>query len=173
MLLPRLQYYSMDPYHTLPTMSKSLPSSAVPAILSYLARDELYTREKPYSVEFEISQEHSEPSTNYKLCDVSVKVLPVPTDSHFHLNTHGFCIMQQPINLDARQALSGDLSWKEPYMSELKRIMFQSFPEYKLIEPIECVVRVLNRAVDTSVLTRSMSRYAKEMIASRATRSLL
>lgn len=115
----------------------------VRAKISYLSRDELYKREKPYSAEFEIEENETMKNTNYILTELEILIHPISTSNQFTLDNNGFCTIKARTHLDIEAALAQVQSVKESYMTELQEILSKQFPEYRRIEPMECVVSVL------------------------------
>jgi len=108
--------------------------------LQYLARETLYQSEKPYSADFEIEEHDGVKKSNYVLTKESVVVSPMDRSNKFTLDTNGFCIIKSKTALQADQVLSNPQSVEAQYFDELRAIIFEHFPEYTQLEPMEFVV---------------------------------
>lgn len=108
--------------------------------LDYLARDELYTREKPYAAEFEIAVGDGAQKTNYILTKQPVTIHPIQPWDDFTLDRNGFCVIEEKTQLDVAEAISNPGAVESAYLDQLESILARRFPEYKRLEPLEFVV---------------------------------
>ncbi|KAL8861045.1 MAG: hypothetical protein Q9178_002558 [Gyalolechia marmorata] len=109
--------------------------------IQYLARDELYDIEKPYSADFEIEERKSIKRSNYILSTEPVSIHAIGSSDHFHLDTHGFCTINAKTSLSVHDALSQPEAVETAYFDEIEAILHDRFPEYSRFEGIEFVVR--------------------------------
>lgn len=110
--------------------------------LQYLARNELYDTEKPYSADFEIN---GNKQSNYILATERVSVKAIMPRDNFDLDTHGFCIIDAKTKLSVHDALTQPDAVETSYFDEIEVILQERFPEYSRLEGMEFVVRVLLR----------------------------
>lgn len=108
--------------------------------LQYLARDKLYEVEKPYSVEYEIEDSIGVKSTNYILATEPVTIHAIGPSDTFELDTNGFCVVKAKTNLNVQDALTRPEAVESDYVSQVKAILHERFPEYEKIEVFEFVV---------------------------------
>lgn len=111
--------------------------------VQYLARDELYDIEKPYSADFEIEERKNIKRSNYILSTEPVSIHAIGSSDHFHLDTHGFCTINAKTSLSAHDALTQPEAAETAYFDEIEAILHDRFPEYSRFEGIEFVVRSL------------------------------
>jgi hypothetical protein len=122
-------------------MATQLPND-VKSTISYLARNPLWSEEKPYIADFavpegaelsnQIIQKH--PVTIHDLRNSSF----VPT-----LSENGFCVVTFSSHLTAVQALENPRQCEEKYFAEITDAMCAHFPEYKRFECIDLTVKLI------------------------------
>jgi hypothetical protein len=124
----------------------------VETTLLYLARDDLYRSEKPYSAEFAIEEVEGVQKSNYILSEEPVTIQAVnasATGMHgsntFQLDVNGFCVFEATTHLDAEAALERSGAAEVEYLEELKIILRKRFPEYTRLEALEFVASYLTR----------------------------
>lgn len=113
----------------------------VETTLQYLARDEIYKTEKPYSAEFEIPVDTGAQKTNYILTRMPVTVHAIPPTNSFTLDRNGFCVVNEDTQLNTAEALANPETVESAYLQQLAAILARRFPEYTRLEPLEFVVR--------------------------------
>ncbi|CZT15620.1 uncharacterized protein RCC_01465 [Ramularia collo-cygni] len=113
------------------------------APLVYLARDEVYLTEKPYSVEFEIDEDEADGrlQTNYKLETETVRVHAMHDSTQFNLDTNGFCVINAKTTLPVKAALEDPDAVKMAHIEEISTLLYRKFPEYRRLEHIDFVIR--------------------------------
>lgn len=109
--------------------------------LAYLARDILYETEKPYLAEFVVEEREDVKKTNYVLSEEPMTIHAIGPSDNFDLDTSGFCVINETINLQAEDALTKPEVVEPTYLKELEAILSKRFPEYRRLEPVEFVVR--------------------------------
>ena len=111
--------------------------------IQYLARDELYDTEKPYSADFEIEGNSNNKASNYVLSTESVSIHAMERLNEFDLDTHGFCTINAKTNLSVHDALTQPGAVEAAYFDEIEAILHHRFPEYSRFEGLDFVVRAL------------------------------
>ncbi|KAI8949996.1 putative CmcJ-like methyltransferase [Xylaria longipes] len=104
----------------------------------YLARDDLYRVEKPYSADFAVDEQSGAKRSNMITTDRHVQVVPVTSRDVFDINLNGFCI---DTNLTLEEALERPEEAELEYQAELELILHKHFPEYTRFEGLDFVVR--------------------------------
>lgn len=107
----------------------------------YLARDDLYSREKPYSADFDVDGQNGARKSNLITTDCSVQVTPVTNRDVFDINVNGFCVLKEDTSLTLEDALNKPEEAELEYQAELERILHKHFPEYTRLEGLDFVVR--------------------------------
>lgn len=108
--------------------------------IQHIARDVLYTDEKPYSAEFEVEANESVRSTNYILSTERVVIHAIDPADNFELDTHGFVLVNANTSLDVDEALKHPEVVESSYFEELRAVLLDRFPEYIRFEGFEFVV---------------------------------
>jgi hypothetical protein len=116
----------------------------VTTTLRYLARDELWEREKPYAADFQIDKSLSHKPTNYITSDQPMSVTAIKLEDRFELDTHGFCTIKAKTSLKAEDALTQSEEVQSVYFSEIEAVLCRHFPEYIRWEPMEFVVSTVH-----------------------------
>jgi hypothetical protein len=107
--------------------------------IQYLACDKLYETEKPYLADFEVEEHNGAKKTNYILFAQPVTVHAIQPSDKFDLNINGFCVINAKINLEAQDALTKPEAIESAYLKEIEAILYERFPEYGRLEPMEFV----------------------------------
>ncbi len=108
--------------------------------LPYIARDPLYTEEKPFSCDFDHGT--SVFATNHKFHRTPVTVRDIVDPTAFNLDTHGFCALKGvKTALDPEVALANKPSMEDAYADEVAALLRENFPEYERFEMMNVVVR--------------------------------
>ena len=108
--------------------------------LKYIARDELYKSEKPFSAEFEVEKYAGAKETNHILVTQPVAVNAIEDSDKFNLDIHGFCVINARTSLQAQDALTRPGEVEDLYLNEIKDILQAHFPQYQRLEGMEFVV---------------------------------
>ncbi|KAI1313742.1 putative CmcJ-like methyltransferase [Xylaria venustula] len=107
----------------------------------YLARNDLYSVEKPYSADFAVDESNGAKRSNIITTDHNVRVSPVTSRDVFDLNINGFCLLNGDTALTLEDALDKPEEAELAYQAELERILHNNFPEYTRFEGLDFVVR--------------------------------
>ncbi|KAH6982201.1 putative CmcJ-like methyltransferase [Ilyonectria sp. MPI-CAGE-AT-0026] len=107
----------------------------------YLARDDLYSTEKPYSADFAVDERNGAKRSNIITTDCDVQVRPVASRDVFDMNANGFCILNEVTSLTLEDALDRPEEAELKYHAELEQILHKHFPEYTRLEGLDFVVR--------------------------------
>lgn len=107
----------------------------------YLARDDLYSAEKPYSADFAVDERNGAKRSNIITTDCDVQVMPVTNRDVFDMNVNGFCILNEDTSLTLEDALDRPEEAELKYHAELEQILHKHFPEYTRLEGLDFVVR--------------------------------
>lgn len=110
--------------------------------LHYLARDELYRTEKPYSADFEVDKIHGAKKSNLVISVHEIDIIPVINPTDFDINVHGFCIINEETTLTMNDALEKPDEVEPVYQAELEAILHKYFPEYSRFESLDFVVKL-------------------------------
>ena len=105
----------------------------------YLARDDLYQREKPYTADFEVNEGNGIRKSNFIIQDCDIQVTPITCQSDFNLDVHGFCILDGNTSLTLDDALDRSEQAELKYQAELERILHRHFPAYARLEALDFV----------------------------------
>lgn len=109
-------------------------------IIQYLARDKVYESEKPYSADFEVEEDDGVKRTNYVLVKELVFIHAIKHREIFSLDINGFCVLNAKTDLDPQLAIADPNRAEEPYLTQLKSILSNAFPEFSRFEAMEFVV---------------------------------
>lgn len=108
--------------------------------LTYLARNELYQREKPYATDFLVEHIDGAEATNHLFELMDVVVNDARGSEHcFYLNKQGFCFRKFEMVAPGRLANEDGDAVKE-YYEQLEICIEKSFPEYRRVEVIDHLV---------------------------------
>ncbi|KAJ8109764.1 hypothetical protein ONZ43_g6046 [Nemania bipapillata] len=136
----------------------------IESTISYLARDELWMKEKPYIADFPVPEGAAlsnqiiakEPVTIYDLRGRSKALGDLkgtlrsnncptaslnPSEYHPTLSSNGFCVISMSSRLTATEALGNPRACEESYFGEITSAMKAQFPEYRRFECIDLTVR--------------------------------
>lgn len=108
--------------------------------LQYLARDDLYRTEKPYSADFEVDTINGARKSNLIFEKQDTQVMPVEGRGGFSIDTNGFCILKEKTSLQAKDALDRPANVEMIYQAELETILHKHFPEFRRFESLDFVV---------------------------------
>ncbi|KAK0728334.1 hypothetical protein B0T26DRAFT_672878 [Lasiosphaeria miniovina] len=97
------------------------------AVMVYLARDELYTVDKPYSAEFDIEEIDGVQKTNFIIITEPVTIRPIRQSGSFDLGRNGFCIIREGTNINVVCAISNPGAVEASYLTELETILSRWF----------------------------------------------
>lgn len=112
------------------------------ATITYLARDPLYDKEKPYATELKFEGAGEAESMNYIFEKRRVEVNPVGPEHKHDLDTHGFCVVRASTRLDVSLALQSPSEVEDEYTEQLAEILLTTFPEYRRVESIDFVASI-------------------------------
>jgi hypothetical protein len=112
-------------------------SKDIPLLLPYLARDELFQREKPYSSVFDVGDVPNAKPSNH-IIELHPKTIRDGRPQHrdFKLHTNGFQIIRAPTGIDPDKALDKTFLART-YVPQMRAILRKQFPEYKSIRFID------------------------------------
>ena len=109
----------------------------------YLARNDLYQREKPYAADFEVNEEYGVKKSNFIIQHCDVQVTPITSQRDFNLDVHGFCILEEDTNLTLEDALDRPKQAELIYQAQLEQILHMHFPVYTRLEALDFVASSL------------------------------
>lgn len=112
----------------------------VATTLRYLARDDLWEKEKPYAADFQLDKSLGHKPTNYITSDEPMLVTAIEPEDRFDLDIHGFCTIKAKTSLRAEDALTQTEEVESVYFAEIEAVLCKHFPVYKRWEPMEFVV---------------------------------
>ena len=70
----------------------------------YLAPDNLYSAEKPYSADFDVDELSGARRSNIITTECDVQVIPVNSRDVFDIDVNGFCILNEDTSLTLEDA---------------------------------------------------------------------
>ena len=106
--------------------------------MDYLARDELYSSQKPYSADFSPGITADRPRTNHVFEAVNVDFHDVrDAKDSFSLDVNGFCYVDCTTSATAETLSSGDPSAIRSYCDEMENVIQSHFPEYSRVDVID------------------------------------
>jgi hypothetical protein len=124
----------------------------VQTALLYLAPNDLYKTEKPYTASFEVGNIPGAKKSNIITETREVEIAPVQDRSRFQLDVNGFCVLKEKTSLTMEDALAKTDEVELRYQAELEAILHRHFPEYTRFEAVDFVVR---RSPSAVLLMRS------------------
>jgi hypothetical protein len=108
--------------------------------IHYLARDDLYKVEKPFSADFEVDGMIGAKKSNLIMDVREVDITPIIGPNQFNIDTHGFCIINQETSLTLEDALEKPGEVEPIYQHELEAVLHKHLPKYKRFESLDFVV---------------------------------
>lgn len=110
--------------------------------IAYLARDELFLKEKPYGADFPVDHFEGAKLTNNNFHSVPVVIRDARgRENTFTLEKNGFCFLQAKTSLTAEDASNDTTPIMAKYLEEIEKILYKSFPEYARIEIMDFQIR--------------------------------
>ena len=122
----------------------STESHAVQTRLPYLARDELYSHEKPFGADFPVDKFEGAQLANHVFDDRLVVVNDVRAILPPSIEQNGFCFIKADTSLKAADATNERTSAVQSYLLEIQRLLYDHFPEYSRIEVMDFQVKSPN-----------------------------
>lgn len=120
-------------------MATTQSSYNIDSTISYLARDPLWSEEKPYIADFAVPEGAALSNQIIIKWPVTIHDLRngsfVPT-----LTENGFCLITIPSHLTAAEALENPRQCEEKYFTEITAALYAHFPEYQRFECIDLTV---------------------------------
>ena len=111
-------------------MSDLVDEGDVLVELPYLARSELYTRQKPYAVDFSIDDIPGAVKSNHAFEPHKIVVQNAGSIRHmFNLEVNGFCFLREQINFTTEDADVPEKVFNQ-YFHQVGEILRRNFPEY-------------------------------------------
>lgn len=109
--------------------------------LPYLAKDEIYTKEKPFGADFPVDRFQGSQLANHVFDNKQVIIHDVRNAKSTSLEINGFCFLKAETSLKATEATNTKTEAVEAYLAEVERILYNKFPEYSRIEVMDFQVR--------------------------------
>lgn len=105
--------------------------------LPYLARDSLYSTEKPFGADFRLDHLQDSQIANHifersTVTLHNVRKAPKPT-----IERNGFCFLKAATELEAHDATNEENAPTRKYLEQIRRILYESFPEHSRIEVMD------------------------------------
>ncbi|KAK6507664.1 hypothetical protein TWF481_006086 [Arthrobotrys musiformis] len=132
-------------------------TSSMETEIHYLAKDELFDREKPFDTDFSVASIPGARSSNHTVDTRTVVVNEITNPDEWDLNTHGFCIIKAETKLDPDDVFTRKKEIQNDYWYEIEAILHEKFPEYSRIDAYDCTVR--KRDPDFPRITRTYVDY--------------
>lgn len=114
------------------------PNGTIHTRMPFLKKqDPLTTSEKPYTVDFDISDIPSAKISNHTFDFHTIPIRDIRSaPSPFSLNTHGFTLLTHPSSLTAHNADNAAFI-ETTYFAELEALLYARFPEYARFEVLD------------------------------------
>lgn len=153
------------------TCAQNMAPRDVNSHMTFLARNELYQTEKPYTTDFPVDEIEGAKMTNQifdtqpvLFHDARVAKEPLTLDQN------GFCFVKAKTSLQAEEATPEKTELMEQYLQEVADILRDKFPQYKEVKSLDFqVCRLLFTAVMIS--TKPFQRFAGGILIFPAVRS--
>ena len=110
--------------------------------IPYLARNELYKREKPYQLDHTVARPDGVDFTNHEFDRYSVTVEDLRHGPKPLIEQNGFCIVNAKTTLSADHASNERTPAMTKYLDEIEKLLYRQFPEYSRIEVLDWGVRL-------------------------------
>ena len=116
----------------------------VEAKLPYLARDILYTKEKPYNADYVVEGKFEDVKPTNHIYDYRpVLIRDARHDrNRFSLERNGFCFLKATTSISASSAVDARTPAVDQFLGEIEVLLTREFPEYTRIEVLEFLVRI-------------------------------
>ena len=109
--------------------------------MPYLARDRLYSTEKPFGADFRVDHLKGSQSANHIFERSSVAIHDIRKVRKPILEQNGFCFFKAATELKAEDATNEENTPTRQYLQDIQRILYERFPEYCRIEVMDFQVR--------------------------------
>src|SRR6187402_3540278 len=111
--------------------------------MTFLSRNELYQKEKPYSADFPVDDIEGAKINNhtYDVLPITLHDARVATQS-FTLDREGFCYIKAKTTLHAEDATNERTEVMDLYTKELINVIRKNFPQYHDIKFMDFQVRL-------------------------------
>lgn len=114
---------------------------AVHANIPYLARDNLFSTEKPFGADFLVDHMKGSQIANHILEKSSVTIHDIRYARKPTLEANGFCFLKAITKLKAEDATDEENIATKQYLQDVQRILYENFPEYCRVEVMDFQVR--------------------------------
>lgn len=119
------------------------PKGVVRTLMPFLTRSALYMNEKPYTVDFDISDIEGAKASNHTFDFHVVDVHDIRESEHpFSIERNGFMVLERNTSLDELNSADPEFI-KNIYYHELEALMYEQFPDYARFEILDHQVRNL------------------------------
>lgn len=106
--------------------------------LPHLARDSLYSTEKPFGADFRVDHLQDSQFANHIFVTIhDIRKAPKPT-----VERNGFFFLKTATGLKTADATNEENSQTRQYLEEIQEILYESVPEYSKIEVMDFQVRL-------------------------------
>lgn len=127
--------------------------------ISFLARNAIYTNEKPYITTFPVGNIPGAKATNHTIETKPITVHDLRhSDVNLDLDTNGACLLKATTSLQQQDASDAHTPSMETFINEILVILQGNFPEYSDIRPMDFQVRTSH----TSTLFPTLMSYSFE-----------
>lgn len=100
----------------------------------YLTRNKRYNKKKPFKADFPVDRFEDEQFANHIFNNQAVTVHNLRGGEQPLLDRHNFCLIHRPTSLTTADASNSLTPPVEKYLGEIKKILYDEFPEYSRIE---------------------------------------
>lgn len=119
------------------TLSAQAQPQDVQTQLPYLARDELYVREKPFGADFPVDHFPGSQFANHIFEVHDVTVHDVRGTEPPSLERNGFCFLKAKTSLTAAEASTSQTPAVTAFFEEIEQVLYERFPGYSRIEVMD------------------------------------
>lgn len=137
----KVQTYNL--IRTLRATTTAKLSHTMNTFLSYLARDELYEKEKSFSTDFAVDHIPGARATNGKTDERLVSMHDIHTSKDITFDTAGFCLANFHSQFSADDLVNNGEEAKLGYWKEIQQLILSTFPEYQKVECYDLTVRIV------------------------------
>ena len=122
--------------------------------IPYLARDELYLKEKPYGADFPVYHIKDSNPSNHIFDDRTVTIRDIRNVTSPTLERNGFCFLKSDIKLSEDEASENDTPTMKLFLHEIETLLQKEFPEYSRVEIMD--FQVCERFIVVNILLCSI-----------------
>lgn len=112
-------------------------------IISYLARDAIFEKEKAFDTDFPVDYLEGVRATNHTSDERTVLINEIKEPDKWDLNVHGFCVVKAETSLDPHDAFVRKSEVQSDYWYQIEALLHAKFPHYSRIESYDYTVGLI------------------------------